>query len=114
MKVDFRHILYIEARKNYTRLVLEDRPTALVLVTLKQWEKLLPRDLFCRVHRGYIVSIDKIISFDNKHVHLPGEKITIGEQYRNALPDVVTILVNEPTREPLRAVHNNVLAEIEL
>jgi DNA-binding LytR/AlgR family response regulator len=118
MKVDFRHILYIEARKNYTRLVLEERPTALVLVTLKQWEKLLPRDLFCRVHRGYIVSIGKIISFDNKYVYLPGEKITIGEQYRNALPDVVTILANEPSRESavsvVRSVHKEVFSESEV
>ena len=115
MKVDFRNILFIEARKNYTRLVLEDRPTAaLVLVTLKQWEKLLPRDLFCRIHRGYIVSIDKIQSFDNKYVYLPGEKITIGEQYRNALPDVVTILANESSREAVRIVTKDVLQELEL
>ena len=114
MKVDFRHILYIEARKNYTRLVLEERPTALVLVTLKQWEKLLPRDRFCRVHRGYIVSIDKVLSFDNKYVYLAGEKITIGEQYRNALPDAVTILANESSRESARSVHKDVLSELEL
>ncbi len=114
MKVDFRHILYIEARKNYTRLVLEERPTALVLVTLKQWERLLPRDLFCRIHRGYIVSIDKIVSFDNKYVYLQGDKITIGEQYRSALPDVVTILANEPMREHLRSPHKDVLSELEL
>jgi DNA-binding LytR/AlgR family response regulator len=114
VKVDFRHILYIEARKNYTRLVLEERPTALVLVTLKQWERLLPRDLFCRVHRGYIVSIDKVVSFDNKYVYLPGEKITIGEQYRNALSDVVTILANDPVREAVRGAHKDVLSELEL
>jgi DNA-binding LytR/AlgR family response regulator len=107
VKVDFQHILYIEARKNYTRLVLEERPTALVLVTLKQWEKLLPHDLFCRVHRGYIISIDKIISFDNKFVYLPGEKISIGEQYRNALPLAVTILANEPSRK-------DVFSELEI
>jgi DNA-binding LytR/AlgR family response regulator len=107
VKVDFQHILYIEARKNYTRLVMEDRPTALVLVTLKQWEKLLPPDLFCRVHRGYIISIDKIISFDNKFVYLPGEKIPIGEQYRNALPLAVTILANELSRK-------DVFSELEI
>ena len=115
MKVDFRHILYIEARKNYTRLVLEDKPTAaLVLVTLKQWEKMLPRDLFCRIHRGYIVSINKIVSFDNKYVYFPGEKITIGEQYRNALPDAVTILANEPARDSVRSVTKDVFHELEL
>ncbi|HMI60448.1 MAG TPA: LytTR family DNA-binding domain-containing protein [Puia sp.] len=107
VKVDFQHILYIEARKNYTRLVMEERPTALVLVTLKQWEKLLPDDLFCRVHRGYIVAIEKIISFDNKYVYLPGEKISIGEQYRSALPLAVTILANEPSRK-------DVFSELEI
>jgi len=107
VKVDFQHILYIEARKNYTRLVMEDRPTALVLVTLKQWEKLLPSDLFCRVHRGYIISIGKVLAFDNKFAYLPGEKISIGEQYRNALPMTVTILANETSRK-------DVLSELEL
>jgi DNA-binding LytR/AlgR family response regulator len=114
VKVDFRHILYIEARKNYTRLVLEERPTAMVLVTLKQWERLLPRDLFCRVHRGYIVSIDKIVSFDNKHVYLQGDKITIGDQYRSALPDAVTILTSEQTRGTVRSHHKEVLSELEI
>ena len=114
MKVDYRNILYIEARKNYSRLVLEDRPTALVLVTLKQWEKLLPRDLFCRVHRGYIVSIEKILSFDNKFVYFPGEKIIIGEQYRSALPKVVTILANDSFREPALSVPKAVLHELQL
>jgi DNA-binding LytR/AlgR family response regulator len=112
--VDFSSILYIEARKNYTRLVLEEKPTALVLVTLKQWERLLPQDLFCRIHRGYIISIGKIVSFDNKYVYLEGEKITIGEQYRNALPDAVTILANEPLRDSVRNAHKAVLSELEL
>jgi DNA-binding LytR/AlgR family response regulator len=114
VKVDFRHIVYIEARKNYTRLVLEDKPTALVLVTLKQWERLLPRDQFCRIHRGYIVSIEKMTAFDNKHVYILGEKIAIGEQYRNALPDSVAILAHIPLREHARSPHQDVLSELEL
>ena len=99
VKVDFQDILYIEARKNYTRLAMENRPPVLVLVTLKQWERVLPRELFCRIHRGYIVSIGKVQSFDNKYVYLAGEKISIGDQYRTALPGVVTILANETARK---------------
>ena len=99
MKIDFQDILYIEARKNYTRLVMEERPTIKVLVTLKQWERVLPRDLFCRVHRGYIVSLGKMLSFDHKYVYLPGGNIPIGEEYRTVLPEVVTILANESTRK---------------
>jgi DNA-binding LytR/AlgR family response regulator len=99
VRIDFQEILYIEARKNYTRLVMEERPTVMVLVTLKQWERVLPRDLFCRIHRGYIVSVGKLLSFDNKYVYLPGERISIGEQYRTALPQVVTVLVSESARK---------------
>jgi two-component system LytT family response regulator len=94
VKVDYHQILYIEARKNYTRLVMTDK-TAMVLITLKQWEKILPPDLFCRVHRGYVVAIERIISFDNRFVYLPGMNISIGEQYRNALPRMVRIVANE-------------------
>jgi DNA-binding LytR/AlgR family response regulator len=99
VKIDFGEILYIEARKNYTRLVVENRPTMMVLVTLKQWERVLPREFYCRIHRGYIVSIGKIQSFDNKYAYMAGEKIPIGEQYRGALPEAVTILANEGVRK---------------
>lgn len=113
VKVDFRNIVYIEARKNYTRLLLEDKSTAMVLGTLKQWERLLPGDLFCRIHRGYIVSIEKIVAFDNKHVYFPGgEIITIGEQYRNALPDSVTILAQEAERQSHRTPHRTSCLEL--
>ena len=100
VKVDLHNILYIEARKNYTRLVMTDR-SAMVLITLKQWESILPPDLFCRVHRGYIISIERIISFDNKFVYLPGMNIAIGEQYKNALPSSVTIVASEPSRKDI-------------
>lgn len=96
VKVDYHTILYIEARKNYTRLVMLER-TAMVLITLKQWEEILPPEQFCRVHRGYIVSVGQIISFDNKFVYLPGTNISIGEQYRNALPGIVKIVASEPS-----------------
>ena len=99
MKVDFQEILYIEARKNYTRLVMDNRPTMMVLITLKHWERVLPREVFCRIHRGYIVSIEKVQSFDNKFVYMGGDKLSIGEQYRGALPEAVTILVNEGVRK---------------
>ena len=95
VKVDHHNILYIEARKNYSRLVMVDR-TAMVLITLKQWEKILPSELFCRVHRGYIVSVGRMLSFDNRFVYLQGMNIPVGEQYKSALPAMVTILAPEP------------------
>ena len=93
-------IVYIEARKNYTRLVMTNR-SAMVLITLKQWESILPTDLFCRVHRGYIVNIERIISFDNKFVYLPGMNIAIGEQYKTALPSTVKIVASEAPKKDI-------------
>ena len=106
VKVDFHNILFIEARKNYTRLVMTDR-SAMVLITLKQWERILPSDQFCRVHRGYIVSLEHILSFDNKYVYLPEMSIAIGEQYRSALPSAVTIVASEVSRK-------EILSDLEL
>ena len=100
VKVDMHNIVYIEARKNYTRLVMTDR-SAMVLITLKQWESILPESLFCRVHRGYIVSIERIISFDNKFVYLPGMNIAIGEQYKDELPSKVKIVASEAPRKEI-------------
>lgn len=99
VKVSFQEIRYIEARKNYTRLVMDNRPALTVLVTLKQWARLLPPELFCRIHRGYIVSIEKVHSFDNKSACLGGERLPVGEQYRTALPGLVTVLANETARK---------------
>ncbi len=86
VKVDHHNILYIEARKNYTRLVMVDR-TAMVLITLKQWEKILPSELFCRVHRGYIVSVGRMLSpLTTRFVYLQGMNIPVGEQYIERSP----------------------------
>lgn len=106
VKVEFHSIVFIEARKNYTRLVLHDR-SVMVLITLKQWERILPPDQFCRIHRGYIVSVDRITSFDNRFVYLPNVNIAIGEQYRNALPSIVTIVASETSRK-------DVLTDLEI
>ncbi|HXD77415.1 MAG TPA: LytTR family DNA-binding domain-containing protein [Puia sp.] len=107
LRVDIQDVLYIESRKNYTRLVMENRPAAMVLVALKHWERILPGELFCRIHRGYIVSIGKVRAFDARFAWLAGEKLPIGEQYRTALPDLVTILSSDTGRkEVLRKWEN--------
>jgi DNA-binding LytR/AlgR family response regulator len=98
VKIDMYNIVYIEARKNYTRLVMTDR-SVMVLITLKQWENILPQYQFCRVHRGYIINIERIISFDNKFVYLPGINIAIGEQYKEELPSKVRIIASEAPKK---------------
>lgn len=99
VKLELQSILYIEARKNYSYVVTRDK-SYMVLSPLSEWSLFLPEDSFCRIHRGYIVAIDKIISFDSKFVCLPGVDLPIGEKYRNALPTKVNIIGGESQNRP--------------
>jgi len=95
-KVSFADILYIEACKNYCRIVMHNR-VYMILIALKKLEALLPAKDFCRVHRSYVISMDKLMAFDHERAELPGHTIPIGEQFRQALPRRVLILQRETT-----------------
>lgn len=90
-KIGFGEILYVEACKNYSKIVTE-RKNYIVLVTMKKVEAALPFHLFCRVHRSFIVSLEKIAAFDNNGVFLASREIPIGDQYRNLLEKRVMIV----------------------
>jgi two-component system response regulator LytT len=93
-KVSFADILFIEACKNYCRIVMHNR-AYMILITLKKLEELLPAKEFCRVHRSYLISMDKLMAFDHERAELPGHTIPIGEQFRHVLPRCVLILQRE-------------------
>jgi two-component system LytT family response regulator len=91
-KVLLADILYIRACKNYTVITLEDK-TYWVLHTMRQWENLLPPDAFCRIHRSYIVALDKILSFDRKAVLISNhQQLPAGDEYYSRLESSVLIL----------------------
>ncbi|NML22852.1 LytTR family transcriptional regulator [Pseudoflavitalea sp. G-6-1-2] len=91
VRVDFASILFIEARSNYVQIVTGSR-VFMCLVSMRQIEKLLPADSFCRVHRSYIVGISSIQSFDKERIYLDDRMIPIGDRYRSALHRSVTMV----------------------
>ena len=99
-KIQLGDILYIEACKNYVSVVTEKK-SYMVLVSLKQLERMLPSEQFCRVHRSYIVSLDRADGFDQESVFLNQVMIPVGEQYREKLKNSVQILVSE-TRSAIK------------
>ncbi|MDR3713692.1 MAG: LytTR family DNA-binding domain-containing protein [Puia sp.] len=90
-RIGFRDIMYIEACKNYSKIVT-DKKSYIVLVTMKKVEAALPFHLFCRVHRSFIVSLEKISAFDNNSVFMASREIPIGDQYRDQLEKRVLII----------------------
>ena len=79
-------IIYLEAVKDYVRVVMADGLNRLVLETLGSVEKLLANDLFLRIHRSFIVNRQKIAGVAAQSLTMAdGTEIRIGRKYRETL-----------------------------
>ena len=86
VRVALNDILYIEGLKDYVKVRLKGVEKALLsLTSLKSLEEKLPSKRFMRIHRSYIVSLDKITSMTRNAVQIDKTNIiTIGDQYKEA------------------------------
>lgn len=84
LKIKCAEILYIEGLKDYVKIHIADG-TILALVNLKNAESQIPSSGFLRVHKSYIVSLDKIKSVEGNIIHLEKGAIPIGKEYKDAL-----------------------------
>lgn len=83
VRVAIRDIVYIEGLKDYAKVYLESNPKPiLTLITLKAMEQKLSPKLFMRVHRSYIVALDKVHSVTKNSLNLGHLNITVGDQYK--------------------------------
>ncbi len=80
VRVDLDQILFISGLKDYVRIHLKNQPRPLIaLTTMKGIEEKLPVNRFCRVHRSYIVAMDKIESVERNVITIAGEAIPVSE-----------------------------------
>lgn len=91
LKINFQEILYVEGYRNYLKIITENK-AHLVLITMKRLEQLLPASSFRRVHKSFIVSIDKIVEFDADTVYLKSKQLPIGQLYKGELEKAVMIV----------------------
>lgn len=83
LRIDFREILYIESQNEYVKIYRENLPPIMTLLSLKMIEERLPASQFMRVHRSYIVRLDKVKEVArNRIVFAPNTYIPVGEQYK--------------------------------
>ena len=80
IKLDLSSILYIEGLKDYVSIYTSDE-RILTLQTMKKMEELLPSNRFARVHKSYIVSLEKINSIERQRIFIGKATIPIGESY---------------------------------
>lgn len=85
IKIDTQSIEYIEGLKDYVKIFLRNQPRPILTrLNLKAIEKKLPENQFCRIHQSFIVSLEKITSFQKSHVFIGHHSLPIGEKYAEA------------------------------
>jgi two-component system, LytTR family, response regulator len=82
IRVDFRDILWIEGLKDYIIIQTKDQKIITLLSMNKMMEK-LPDTKFLRVHRSFIVSLQKIDSIEKSRIRIGNKEIPIGEVYKD-------------------------------
>lgn len=80
-RVRLKDILFIEGLKDYVIIQMEDQ-RLITRMNIKGIHELLPKNVFLRVSRSYIVNKEHIDSFDNNDVFIKTYEIAIGDFYR--------------------------------
>ena len=80
-RVDLDSILYIEGMKDYLRIVCLNKKI-MTLQNFAQIEKMLPVKGFCRVHKSFIIAIDKIESIERGVIRIGGQRIPVSNTYK--------------------------------
>lgn len=89
LKLD--NILYAEAMGDYVKLYTPEKFYA-IHSTLKTVEERLPTSRFLRVHRSYLVAIDKIDTLEGGALIINGKPLPVADTYRSALNKRMNIL----------------------
>ena len=83
VRVPTDDILYIEGLKDYVRINTgDDSKPVLTLMSMKSLEEALPASQFMRVHRSFIVNLDKVRLIERNSIILAGRCIPVGDSYR--------------------------------
>ena len=84
VKIWLKDIIYIESMGDYLKIYQENSEKPLLtLTTMKKILEKLPENQFARIHRGFIVALDKIKSIHGKKVQLAQIELPIGDAYKD-------------------------------
>jgi two-component system LytT family response regulator len=90
-KLLLNEILWIEAYGDYVKIIAKDtRP--LILSTMKAFAKQLPQDKFLRIHKSYIINLEKIEKFNGSSVEIAGQIIPLSRHKKELLIKALTVL----------------------
>ena len=86
-KISVRDIFYLEAMKDYTKIVTVTG-NHLILCTLAGLHERLSSEKFIRIHRSYIVNRDKLSASKGNKIFVGNHELPLGKLYKNALDGI--------------------------
>ena len=87
VKVLFSEILYVESQREYIK-VFTEKNEFISRMSTHEIETLLPGHIFKRIHRSFIISINKLESYTAESVEVNGVSIPIGRGYRGVIESI--------------------------
>jgi two-component system, LytTR family, response regulator len=93
-KIMFSDILFVEGNKNYV-YIQTSKDRFVVHYTLKQIEESLPAAHFVRIHKSYIIAVDRITAFDSEAIYIEKIQLPLSAGFTRALKSKLNIVCNE-------------------
>jgi DNA-binding LytR/AlgR family response regulator len=90
LKIALKDILYIESLKDYVKVVTSDK-TIVTKQSISSLEEILPKKLFTRIHRSFIISLSKVESYTPELVEIAKQELPISRMYRHELAKLLHI-----------------------
>jgi DNA-binding LytR/AlgR family response regulator len=88
LKIYTSKIKWIEAFGDYIKIKTDD-DTHLVLSTMKSFENELPKGKFIRVHKSYIINIERVEKFNSKFAEIDSTKIPISRNKKDLIAEAI-------------------------
>jgi two-component system LytT family response regulator len=89
-KILFSELLYIEGMRDYRRIHLTGNPPIMTLQTFGELEKEILPGVACRVHKSYMVAIDKIDNIIKNELKIGDKLIPISDTYRDSFFNILS------------------------
>lgn len=87
-KINLEEIYYLKGMGDYCKIVLNDA-NIMTLEKMKSFELKLPSNLFRRVHKSYLIAIDKIEYIQKNKIKIKDELIPVGQTYESNINDLL-------------------------
>jgi two-component system, LytTR family, response regulator len=87
-KIMLDEIVYIEGMRDYRRIHTINKKV-MTLQNFSEFETLIPSSVVCRVHKSYMVALNKIVSIERSRIKIADQLIPISETYKEAFFELI-------------------------